>query len=108
MRQFRLAAKGLGPGSRGSCGKFGRRMGGDVIVRLDGERSHLQSPSAVDYRDHDIHHSDRGGMQANSARVMRWEGDGLPPRFGTFWHLMARFAAKFGRKHEEAIAALMT
>src|ERR1039457_6409493 len=25
-------------------------MGGDVVVRLDGERSHMQSPSAVDYR----------------------------------------------------------
>lgn len=34
----------------------------------------------------------------------RWSA----PRFGTFWHLMARSAAKFGRKREEAIAALMT
>jgi len=52
-------------------------MGGDVVVRLDGERSHMQSPSAVDYRDHDIHHSGRGKMQANSAWARRWEGDGL-------------------------------
>src|ERR1039457_4701791 len=101
MRPFRLAAKGLGPGSRGSCGKFGRRMGGDVIVRLDGERSHMQSPSAVDYRDHDIHHSDRGGMQANSARARRWEGDGLRrdlELFGTAWHGLQQNSAVSTKK----------
>jgi hypothetical protein len=41
------------------------------------ERTHIQTPSAVDYRDHDIHPSGREQMQANSERVRRSEGDGV-------------------------------
>jgi len=37
----------------------------------------MQSPSAVDYRDHDMDHSGSSRMQANSARIRRWESDGV-------------------------------
>ena len=40
------------------------------------------------------------------AKDRRW--DGLATADGTSWHLMAGHGAKFGRKQEEAIAALLS
>jgi hypothetical protein len=85
FRQILLAAESLGAGSHFGGGPLGRREGGDVVVGLKGKR-HFATPSAVDYRDHDIHHSGREQMQANSERVRRSEGDGV-------FHELAEFGS---------------
>jgi len=63
--------------SHGRGSKFGRRKSGDVVVGVNGEGTHIQTPSAVDYRDHDIHPSGSSRMQANSAGLWRSQGDGV-------------------------------